>query len=590
VGVSATAAVVFLLMPRDIGGGAFGDWQPASYGATSGFNNEVRLGRPGTLTESPTVVLEAQVRLRLEERDPNPYRAGQTHRLRGAVLDEFDPESSVWYRSRSAERRQQPMQVYPGDRFPAGYGTDGANVELIVSVRNLSSSELFTLWKPEKLAVPGPRRRVNISPADGVVRLRNHRGPIDYSVLSRRDAPVFVQQAQRESIIERGDENIFAAEGSRVRQLALEIIGDRVPEFDPEDPTSVLKPGVAERVAAYFDDYLSQNYAYTLEMMVLQPDEDPIEAFLFENRAGHCEYFASALAALCRSVWIDARVITGFLATEFDPATQIYTVRQSHAHAWVEALVDQQLDIAPMEGESEANPYGGSTEPRFIETWKTFDPSPRLSLEAIHTPPSGVLARLGQWFDELQFAWSSNVIGFDRDSQSELLRADSDGPFGLFQAARNMAERVGADRVPRSIREDLMRSLISFATLGAVAALLVGAAFIARWALRAIRHRMLLRRSPEDADALRRARQTRFFNRALKILEKANAARPSHLPASAYASALHQDSPEASEALAAISQLYYQARFGRQDLTPEQLASAEQQLDRLRASLRGRAA
>lgn len=591
VGVSLTATVVFLLMPREIGGGAFGDWQPANYGATSGFNNEVRLGRPGTLTESPTVVMEAQVRMRVEGRDPSSYRPGQVHRLRGAVLDEFDPVGAVWRRSREAERRQQAMQVFPGDRFPLNYETKGAYVELLVSIRNLNSSELFTIWKPEKLAVPGPRRRVTISPADGVVRLRNHRGPISYSVLANPDAPVYVSSTNRDSILDHPERNLFAADGSRIRRLALEIIGDRVPGFDPDDPASVLQPGVAEVVVAYLEDYLSSNYAYTLDMMAVEPGEDAIEAFLFRNRAGHCEYFASALAALCRSVWIDARVITGFVATEFDPATQTYTVRQSHAHAWVEVLVDRRVDPeAGRDDRVQGLLRPGVEGPVYIETWKTYDPSPRQSLEAIHTPPTGFVSRLGQWFDQLQFAWSSNVIGFDRDRQLELLKADSDGPLGIFRQARDLAGKMGADRIPRSIREDLMRSLISFASLAAVVVLAIGGFFILKRLVVVIRKRVHLRRYPADAEAERRAKQTRFFNQALSVLEKAGSGRPRYLPASAYASELREDAPEAGTALAVLSRLYYESRYGQRLLSERELKDARAMLEQLRNGLRQRAA
>jgi hypothetical protein len=508
------------------------------------------------------------------------------------VLDQFDPVGAVWHRSREAERRQQAMDVFPSDSFPLNYQTDGAYVELIVSIRNLNSSELFTLWKPEKLAVPGARRRVTISPVDGVVRLRNHRGPISYSVLSSPDAPVSVIRSNRASIQERPEQNIFAVEGSPIRELALEIIGDRVPGFDPDDPRSVLKPGVAELVVAYLDDYLSNNYAYTLDMMTVEPNEDAIEAFLFRTRAGHCEYFASALAALCRSVWIESRVITGFMATEFDPGTQTYTVRQSHAHAWVEALVDREIVTEPIDGETEGDIFfdDDGNEPLYIETWKTFDPSPRQSLEAIHTPPSGLTARLGQWFDQLQFAWSSSVIGFDRDRQSELLNADSDGPFGLFRRARDLAGKVGAERIPRSIREDLMRSLISFASLAAIAVLAIGGFYILRRVVSIIRMRLHLLRHPADAAALQRARQTRFFEQALSVLEKAGAGRPRYLPAGAYASDLRADSPDAGDALADLSRLYYESRYGQRLLTESELEAAQTMLEKLREGLRARVA
>ncbi len=589
VGVSATAAVVFLLMPRDIGGGAFGDWQPASYGTSTGFNNEVRLGRPGTITESPAVVLEATILQRLSDGGTNPYRANQTHRLRGAVLDDFDHSSSVWYRTTRAESEQQHIRVYNDDRFPSSYESEAANIELRVSIRNLNSSELFTIWKPQEIAVPGSRRRITISPVDGQIRYRNHRGPVNYAVLVAPDAPAILRERDRRTIFERPSDNIFAAPDSRIRALALEIIGDRVPEFDPDNPRSVLLPGVSESIVSYLEDHLSTNYAYTLDMMVLEPDQDPIEAFLFENPAGHCEYFASALAALCRSVWIDARVVTGFLATEYNSATQSYTVRQSHAHAWVEAMVDRRPNFSPTDLQEQENaeyinrPDEGI---EYIETWKTYDPSPRLSLQAIHSPPTGFIPTLRQWFDRLQFAWSSNVIGFDRERQNDLLRADSEGPLGIFERARNLAEGIDSDRVPGGVREDLIRSVLSFATVAALGAMLIGAAFVARAVLKTIAGRRSARRTEyTDPDRAERARQVRFFHRALELLDRAGLPRPSGVPASVHAASLRATAPDAADALGSLAMLYYESRYGRRLLTEQEMDQARSSLDRLRDSL-----
>lgn len=589
VGVSVTATVVFMLMPRDIGGGAFGDWQPASYGTSTGFNNEVRLGRPGTITESPAVVLEATILQRLADGGTNPYRANQAHRLRGAVLDDFDHSSSVWHRTTRAESEQQHTRVINDDEFPHNHDTEGANIELRIAIRNLNSSELFSIWKPQQIAVPGSRRRITISPVDGQIRYRNHRGPVSYAVLLAPDAPAIVRDGDRRTIFDRPSENRFAAEDSRIRALALEIIGDRVRDFDPENPRSVLLPGVSESIVSYLEDHLSSNYAYTLDMMVLDPDQDPIEAFLFENPAGHCEYFASALAALCRSVWIDARVVTGFLATEYNPATQTYTVRQSHAHAWVEAMVDRRPNFSPMDLESEEEsefinrPDEGV---EFLETWKTYDPSPRLSLQAIHSPPTGVLATARQWFDRLQFAWSSNVIGFDRERQNDLLRADSNGPLGIFERARNIAEDIQSDRVPGGVREDLIRSVLSFATIAALGAVLIGVAFILRTFLKIILARRARRGDLEaDPEQIERSRQVRFFRRALDALDRAGLARPAYLPASVHAAAIRTHAPDAADALGSLTALYYESRYGHRLLTEQEMDLARQSLDHLNRSL-----
>lgn len=608
VGVTATSAVVFLLMPRDVGGGAFGDWQPASYGATTGFNNEVRLGRPGTLTENPTVVLEASFRQILPDGTSVPFRPGQIHRLRGAVLDDFDRDSAVWFRSARSENTQRPIRVFPSSSFPPGRDTKGASIEIAVSIRNLQSPELFSLWKPEELAIGSSSRRATISPVDGVIRLRNHRGPLNYSVLVAPDAPTRIEQRDRRTLFDRASANTFASENSRIRALALEIIGDRVEGFDPSEPRSIREPGVAERIAAILNDYLSNNYAYTLDMMVLDADQDPIEAFLFENPAGHCEYFASALAALCRSVWIDARVVTGFVATEFDESSQRYTVRQSHAHAWVEVLIDRQLDVAaatdlaadllPADGtpSSDDEPADLTTDsiqdqysessPLYIETWKTFDPSPRVSLQAVHRPPSGALARARQWFDQLQFAWSSSVIGFNRTRQNELLGAESGGPLGLFEVARRLAERTRPEGESGSTRTDLLRSMLSFATVFALVVLAAGLAIVLRKFLIAyIARRRVADGGPDDPDRARREHQARFFHTALATLRRRGIERPANLPASVHAATIGTVSQEAAQAFRSLTDLYYQSRYGHRILSDSQMATAQQALQELEQTL-----
>ncbi|MEM6313899.1 MAG: DUF3488 and transglutaminase-like domain-containing protein, partial [Planctomycetota bacterium] len=93
-------------------------------------------------------------------------------------------------------------------------------------------------------------------------------------------------------------------------------------------------------IADNIERYLQNEFTYTLDLTDaadLLGDGDPLEAFLFEVQRGHCEYFAGAMALMLQSVGIDARVVIGFRVDEFNATTDAYIIRQSHAHAWVEA-------------------------------------------------------------------------------------------------------------------------------------------------------------------------------------------------------------------------------------------------------------
>ena len=66
---------------------------------------------------------------------------------------------------------------------------------------------------------------------------------------------------------------------------------------------------------------------------------DSLADFLFDARAGYCEQFASAYAAMARSIGLPTRVAVGFTWGEWDAGREeqgAYVVRGEHAHAWPE--------------------------------------------------------------------------------------------------------------------------------------------------------------------------------------------------------------------------------------------------------------
>jgi len=77
---------------------------------------------------------------------------------------------------------------------------------------------------------------------------------------------------------------------------------------------------------------------------------NPLDYFLNQRRAGHCEYFATATVLLLRTIGIPARYATGYAVEEFSELEEVYLVRRRHAHAWTLAYVDGQwleLDTTP---------------------------------------------------------------------------------------------------------------------------------------------------------------------------------------------------------------------------------------------------
>ena len=85
-------------------------------------------------------------------------------------------------------------------------------------------------------------------------------------------------------------------------------------------------------------------------------DLDPVEDFLVNRKKGHCEYFASALALLLRSIDIPSRMVNGFKGGDWNELTETMNVRQKHAHSWVEAYIGRGPENAARSGSPSIRP------------------------------------------------------------------------------------------------------------------------------------------------------------------------------------------------------------------------------------------
>jgi hypothetical protein len=83
---------------------------------------------------------------------------------------------------------------------------------------------------------------------------------------------------------------------------------------------------------------IQRRCVYNLRAEKIDGDVDRVEAFLFSTNEGYCDLFASALAAMCRSIGIRSRVAIGYLMPE--PIDATYIVRERHAHMWTEVYFD----------------------------------------------------------------------------------------------------------------------------------------------------------------------------------------------------------------------------------------------------------
>ncbi|HJW43731.1 MAG TPA: transglutaminaseTgpA domain-containing protein [Geothrix sp.] len=135
-----------------------------------------------------------------------------------------------------------------------------------------------------------------------------------------------------------------------------------------------------------------QRFAYTLDNPSGRA-ANPIEDFLERTQAGHCEYFASALALMLRARGIPARVVNGYRLGPWIPEGGYFRVSQNEAHSWVEYWHEGR--------------------------WWTADPTPRGAAGLGAGPKE--LGALSRWLDAARYRWERYVVRFsDQDQQNGL--------------------------------------------------------------------------------------------------------------------------------------------------------------------------
>ena len=532
----AMSALAFAVFPRELAG------TEGTRGRVSGFRASVDLWAGGRISQSSRVAMT----VRLLDPQDRPGQLTMPLRMRGAVLDSYDPGEARWTGSGRFSRVRR-FRTEPGSGFEAlsqRVKDERSNVwTQEVQMRSLASDRVFSSWMPLAVACDEPRifgldRRTGELVDIGGGRLGR---PGSYRIrMQAFPSPAFVQAVLPSSAPMPGSDRAeFPV--PRVAEIAARALAERGPTDLPTEAEAKEDPSLrrvrARRIAAFFESWLSGgDFRYTTDLSAYRRGdaEDPIVQFLDVHRAGHCELFASALAALCISSGIEARVVTGFISNEYESVSDRYVFRESGAHAWVEARVDE-------------------------FQWMTFDPSPLAELLAIQQANRTWLDGFRWILDPIEFQWNSRFAGFDARSQAEL------------------ADRAGdASRAAQSWVADRMRSASAFAERffmqGAVGvawvASVAGAATAVVGILAALSARgrraaaALGARGIGPLARVALARDASFYLESLRMLDRAGLGKPAWRTPLDHARGLRAGAPAAACAFEAIVRRLYAIRYG----------------------------
>ena len=297
------------------------------------------------------------------------------------------------------------------------------------------------------------------------------------------------------------------------------------------------------------ETYLRTRFAYTLNLSG-KPGQDPLAHFLFETRAGHCEYFASAMAIMLRTLGIPSREVNGFLPGEYNDLGGDYIVRASDAHSWVEVYF----------------PGNG---------WQVFDPTPS-SIEG----GNSLWTRLGMYIDWMQITWNEWVIGYDFSHQVTLAQ-------NLQRGSKNWGESARAwfDRKQQEGKRWLKSWQLEHGSLGYLLPIVLVSLLLAlRYNVPAEvirRVRLFLRIHAAKSGRSDPQLASRLYAELLRILARRGLLRSETQTPLEFAAAVN--SPQLAPAVREFTQLYADARFGGAPCDTTRLG---QLLEQVRAALR----
>ena len=519
----ALTLMIFFLLPR-ISVGIL--QKPRGEGLrTTGFSERVDLGMIGSVKEDPQIVMRVEL--------PEHPAAGEERvYLRGLAFDRYNGRS--W--SSGGRHRRNLEMIADGTFVLRSGGSRSASafsepIRQDILLEPLDTSVLFAA--PFADAVSGEFAGVQLDNRMGLHLPYPSTSRIRYSVVSREHR--MIPEEQTATVIE-------YAGGILDRYLQLPEDSDRVAELARGVTHGTTTP--YEKTAAVLHHLLS-SYTYSLEADT-STSTHPIDDFLFTRKSGYCEHYATAMVLMLRSIGIPSRLVTGFLATEWNEFGNYYTVRQRDAHAWVEVYY----------------PRSG---------WVTMDPTPS---NAVAMPPSLWVAfqRVGE---SIRLYWDRVFIRYSGRDQLAIihgLREGTDSARDVLGQWTSAFSAASAQLVRRWMgRLEEVHQGMAWAVLLAVA---VGAISL----IVLIRNRWPYGRSVGHPSAKTQQQIVQHYRTMLELL----AGRGIHTTPSTTPTELTRLVSErwaaAEFIVARLTALYCRGRFGVQSLSGEELVHAVEEI------------
>ena len=544
------AVVVFLFAPRGMGSGMFGRLQLRQPEVLQGFSDEVQFNQVAKITVNTTPVATVRV-----EHKGKLVEMGSL-RLRGATFNRYSQgKNDEWHWMRYASSIKEST-VGVDSEFTNKIPPVIDDWHQTVRLEPIGSKGMFALAGIRSMV---PKRELKIafnSTDETLQRTEDLQFPIEYEVVSNNVL------TKPEELISQGNS-----------EISPEIIAfardPQVTGLTNDQTLARVRAGYItdddERIAGSIERYFKTHFAYSLDLSDVSTQfegKDPLAVFVSQIKRGHCEYFAGAMTLACQSLGLRARMVTGFTTDEYNSYSEVFQVRQSHAHAWVEVLTTQ-------------------------NGWVVFDPTS--GREAPPTESTSAWQNAKHVFEWLELKWGTSVVAYDGGNRESLIQK-------LDISLVNSANR-GSAKISRLNRYwDRLMDRAEFWTIstkliaGVISMMLLIMFGIIAWYILG-RYRIRRRASKIGLNALpmteqiRLAKQLGFYEEMMEVLGRRRIYRPRHLTPREFMQTLTYLPTDAYDKIERLTRIFYRVRYGGATILPAQQRRLMEVVSRLSETL-----
>lgn len=562
------ACVVFAAVPR----AEHGKWRETDTEPTErlvGFSSEVQLGEMGAISESDEDIMQVYLEDAVTHK---PCELVDEPLFRGVVLSVYTNrkwKQELFYSGNMIQARRPPK--------------DAPAILQRFVVQPLDTDVLFSIYPYYS---PVTWENILWSPAgDQLQRTeRRHETTIEYELLTT-------------GIFDRRLSTIVQAAvplDRKTRRRLLTLPGPSASGVDPLAGTKALTEQIVRDIPA--DDHLERarvlanflrdptNFRYSLGEVRRDPELDPVEDFVTQNRVGHCEYYASALALMLRAIGIPSRLAVGFKGGEW--SENHYQVRALNAHAWVEAYLDPQHLPARLTPGFD----------RELGGWLIMDPTGGVGTAPTTYASNYVVEGIRSFLANIHSAWRNYVLGLNHARQQESVYIPTRQ--GIVAALVSLTDPHAWKNLARAIVRGLSPGYWGltnggwFSWRGAVAAIVIMLVLlVVNYLIRFVVNRYRRWSDGGSSEDYHGSADVAFYRRFEMLLAQRQLRRAPSQTQREFALAVGGQLAESSRTNFAaplarqVVELFYRVRFGRRTLDSQEATAVEQALSELADAL-----